>query len=99
MGLIKCPECGREISDRAPVCIGCGITKKDIQTLLIEKSETGYEKAKIDLQIISADQNTDKDNTLKDSMDRESEYIRYATISDITAIDRKKIYQQKYDKK
>lgn len=90
MGLIKCPECGREISDRAPVCVGCGIMKKDIQTLLIEKSETGYEKAKIGLQIISADQNTDKDNTLKDSMDRESEYIRYATISDITAIDRKK---------
>lgn len=24
MGLIKCPECGKEISDKADVCIGCG---------------------------------------------------------------------------
>lgn len=24
MALIKCPECGREISDQAEVCIGCG---------------------------------------------------------------------------
>ena len=24
MALIKCPECGKEISDRAPMCIQCG---------------------------------------------------------------------------
>lgn len=24
MSLIKCPECGREVSDRAPACIHCG---------------------------------------------------------------------------
>ncbi len=24
MALIKCPECGKEISDQAPVCIHCG---------------------------------------------------------------------------
>lgn len=24
MALIKCPECGKEISDKADVCIGCG---------------------------------------------------------------------------
>lgn len=24
MALIKCPECGKEISDRAPVCVHCG---------------------------------------------------------------------------
>ena len=24
MGLIKCPDCGKEISDRAKVCINCG---------------------------------------------------------------------------
>lgn len=24
MGLIKCPECGKEISDQSTVCIGCG---------------------------------------------------------------------------
>ena len=24
MALIKCPECGKEISDLAPACIHCG---------------------------------------------------------------------------
>ena len=24
MALIKCPECGKEISDKAPACIHCG---------------------------------------------------------------------------
>ena len=24
MALIKCPECGKEISDKAPACIYCG---------------------------------------------------------------------------
>ncbi len=26
MALIKCKECGREISDKAKTCIGCGAT-------------------------------------------------------------------------
>ena len=32
MALIKCPECGKEISDKAPACIHCGCplsTKKE----------------------------------------------------------------------
>ncbi len=29
MALIKCPECGREISDKAEVCIGCGFPLKE----------------------------------------------------------------------
>lgn len=24
MGIIKCPQCGKEISDKSEVCIGCG---------------------------------------------------------------------------
>ena len=24
MALISCPECGKEVSDRAPACIHCG---------------------------------------------------------------------------
>lgn len=24
MALIKCPECGRQVSDKAPTCPGCG---------------------------------------------------------------------------
>ena len=29
MAMIKCPECGKEISDRAEVCPGCGYPVKD----------------------------------------------------------------------
>mgnify|MGYP002082164609 CR=1 FL=1 len=29
MALIKCPECGKEISDKAPVCIHCGFVVTD----------------------------------------------------------------------
>lgn len=36
MGLIKCPECGKEISDKADVCIGCGFP---IKNYLKEKGE------------------------------------------------------------
>ncbi len=36
MALIKCPECGREISDRAKVCPGCGIDAETIQQMLKE---------------------------------------------------------------
>ena len=27
MGLVKCPDCGKEISDQAPACIHCGRPK------------------------------------------------------------------------
>lgn len=29
MALIKCPECGKEISDQSTVCIGCGFPIRD----------------------------------------------------------------------
>ncbi|GHE68087.1 hypothetical protein GCM10019059_29940 [Camelimonas fluminis] len=29
MSLISCPECGRQISDRAPACPGCGYPVAD----------------------------------------------------------------------
>ena len=29
MALIKCPECGKEISDKATICIGCGFPIKE----------------------------------------------------------------------
>lgn len=28
MALIKCPECGKEVSDRAPACPNCGTLLK-----------------------------------------------------------------------
>jgi len=31
MALIRCPECGREISDRAPACIHCGFPLSEMK--------------------------------------------------------------------
>ena len=39
MSLIKCPECGREISDRAPHCIHCGFPLNEANDAP-KKSET-----------------------------------------------------------
>jgi len=41
MALIKCPECGKEISDRAAACPNCGfpIASKDIDNSVIIKIE------------------------------------------------------------
>lgn len=36
MALIKCPECGKEISSKAEICIGCGYP---IKKILSEKTE------------------------------------------------------------
>ena len=32
MALIKCPECGKEISDKAKVCINCGCPVDEVAT-------------------------------------------------------------------
>ena len=32
MALIKCPECGREVSDRAPACVHCGFPLGEVIT-------------------------------------------------------------------
>ena len=33
MALIKCPECGKEISDKAEICVNCGIKISNIDNL------------------------------------------------------------------
>ena len=33
MALIKCPECGKEISDKAEICVNCGIKIAEIENL------------------------------------------------------------------
>lgn len=45
MALIKCPECGKEISDKADSCpeCGCPIQAKE-ECLISEEVETGYEQ-------------------------------------------------------
>lgn len=42
MGLIECPECGKEISDRANFCIGCGFPIKEY---LVDEEKKEKEKA------------------------------------------------------
>ena len=37
MALIKCPECGKEISDKASACINCGFPLAAMQTESVEE--------------------------------------------------------------
>ena len=39
MALIKCPECGKQISDKAPACIHCGYPMQIKQTVLTSNSK------------------------------------------------------------
>ena len=41
MALIKCPECGGQVSDRADVCIHCGYPLKEIkEKVIVTKSNS-----------------------------------------------------------
>lgn len=53
MALIKCPECGKEISDKAQKCIHCGTTlaiaiksnaENEIKNTQLEKENAGLKK-------------------------------------------------------
>lgn len=46
MALIKCPECGREISDRAVSCPNCGFPLSESATVA-EREKTGFEEKKV----------------------------------------------------
>lgn len=39
MGLIKCPECGKEISDKAEICVNCGFPIKNYLKEKVERSD------------------------------------------------------------
>lgn len=41
MSLIKCPDCGKEISQEAPICIGCGRPMKQSTGMPDTESPTG----------------------------------------------------------
>lgn len=43
MALIKCPECGSQISDKAPVCPNCGCPAELFQKRTIEDNQTAAE--------------------------------------------------------
>lgn len=39
MGLIKCPECGKEISDKAEICVNCGFPIKNYSKEKVGRSD------------------------------------------------------------
>ncbi len=52
MALIKCPECGKEISDKAPACIHCGfplesVTSKENENCIIALFEAYADNSSI----------------------------------------------------
>ncbi len=51
MALIKCPECGKEISDKAKMCIGCGFPLEDYLAESKEESvHTDLKEEKLDIE-------------------------------------------------
>ena len=79
MALINCPECGRQISDRAPSCPGCGILKEDIQAILAEQnaSHSSMEEKK-----------KSNNNDVLGPQGTEEEFVCYPTISTISESER-----------
>ena len=47
MALIKCPECGKEVSDRSKICIGCGFPIDEYVKELEEAKKAAEEEAKL----------------------------------------------------
>lgn len=47
MALIKCPECGKEISDKAKMCIGCGFP---LEEYLLENNKSDSEETQINIE-------------------------------------------------
>ena len=98
MALIKCPECGREISDRAAFCVGCGISKEDIQDILADRKSKQHEINNVqELKTTEINDNY-KNHTILDKIIIGSEIVRYPTIS-ILCLNDKTNYAEKNDDK
>lgn len=58
MALINCPECSKEVSDKADACVHCGCPlKKEIGLTFEEKLE--LEKAFFDMEVLFEDNSID----------------------------------------
>ena len=57
MALINCPECGKQISNKASACPNCGFPIKNIGEIVASETEQGQEEEKIPVkqQVIQAD--------------------------------------------
>ena len=82
MALIKCPECGREISDRAPSCPMCGITKKDMQAIFAEKQKNTSEKIE---ELANVKQYTVLDKVEYDI----EEFVDYPTVALVSGLEKR----------
>ena len=89
MALINCPECGRQISDRAPSCPGCGILKEDIQAILAEQNAVPGLSERVT--------KNNSENATK-SQGTEEELVCYPTISAISETEKKR-YSEKHETK
>ena len=47
MALIKCTECGKDISDKAAACPNCGCPTEEILAVLEEKAKMETQRAKL----------------------------------------------------
>lgn len=58
MALINCPECGKQISDKAKICIGCGFpTKNTCESVSDEIDMDPQERKLISSLLLSSDDN------------------------------------------
>lgn len=58
--LIKCPNCGKEISDKAPKCVGCGWMPEKIR---IEQNAEETDVLTTENSVLETDDLFDKSNT------------------------------------
>lgn len=77
MSLIKCPKCGREISDRALKCFGCGMVKEDLQ-VMSEKKQKNIQIVKETICDAKPNIDNEKINSKEYSIE---EIVAYPTLS------------------
>ena len=99
MALIKCPECGREISDRAAFCVGCGISKEDIQDILADQKIKQNEINNVQELSVMETNGDYKTDTILDKMTIENEIVKYPTISILCQNDKTNYAEKNDDKK
>lgn len=74
MALIKCPECGKEFSNKAPACPNCGCPTTEIQkmkhtkTIIIDNKE--YDVTHI-VQLLNQDKFEEAEDELQQRLDEE----------------------------
>lgn len=92
MALIKCPECGREVSDRAPACVHCGfpLQMAQAETYSIEDFNDAIAEVFLDFKDNPDDYNRKLINILpqvKEEVRKLKREARQGTVDDTSAQD------------